>query len=302
MTDRSPQHILQSGNPLTGKDLRDLTGMDELSLWRHCHQNPDILLKIVGKRYLRLDRQVKGFARMSPSIKREFLTYTVCGLKKDAEEVNRHVHSLAGEIQKISRDKFQFARDTITKVVGSLDFCDRVNEQVCFIIAGDIVYEMAHLEPRPEVSTGRLVKGSDLDIIIVAEEGFPDDLLTLLDKAIYQEKYMCLIKPDIREEIDYIIKDMQKTRDQLKFDRFEHMVASKILWEGQYFDGSKKVFEQIQRMLKEFHIPEKITRLTREAEKNREKAQMFLLKGTSRITEEESYRLFYTKEEAEEIY
>jgi len=29
---------------------------------------------------------------------------------------------------------------------------------------------------------------------------------------------------------------------------------------------------------------------------------MFLLKGASRITEEESYRLFYTKEEAEEIY
>ena len=37
------------------------------------------------------------------------------------------------------------------------------------MIAGDVVFEMAHLEPRPESSTGKLVKGSDLDIVVVTK-------------------------------------------------------------------------------------------------------------------------------------
>jgi len=294
--------FLQPGIPLTGKKLRDTSGMDELSLWRMCRQDPDVKLKIVGNRYLRLDRQVQGFARLSPSIKREFLTYTVCGLTKDSDMIDRAALHLSHEIERISRNKLRFARDTIAGVIRSLDFHALANKHVCFIIAGDIVYKMAHMEPRPEGSMGKLVKGSDLDIIVVSDEDFPGDLLEVMDKSIHREKYLCLIRPDIREEIDYIIKDLRKTRTQLKFDKFEHMVASKILWEGQYLYGSKGIFERIKHMLQEFHIPEKIAQLTKEAINNRLKAETFLLKGYGPISEEESFKLFYTKQEAAEIF
>jgi hypothetical protein len=47
---------------------------------------------------------------------------------------------------------------------------DHIINQTCFIIAGDVVFGMAHAEPRPEASTGELVKGSDLDIIVIADD------------------------------------------------------------------------------------------------------------------------------------
>ncbi len=302
MSDFPVRRFLEPGRPMSGKELRDVSGIEELSLWKQCRLDPEILTVIAGMRYLRLDRHVEGFARLSPSIKREFLTYTACGWKKDTESIQQKARYLARDTKRISRQKLQFAQETAVKIVDALDFRDQVRKHVCFIIAGDIVYDMAHLEPRPEKSTGRLVKGSDLDIIIVADDDFPPALLKQLDEAVYHEKYMCLVKPDIREEIDYVLKDMRKTRNQLQFGRFEHMVASKILWEGRFLYGSREIFKRIQFLGDKFHIPEKMKRMLQKARKNRKEAEGFLLKGTGQISNEESYKLFYTREEAEEIF
>ena len=287
---------------LTGKSLRDLSGLDELTLWRLCRRSDRIILKTVGRRYLRLDRQVAGFARLSPSIKREFLTYTICGLKENREAVSLHALDLERSTQKISREKEEFARRTLEKIIASSPLRDAVLEGVCVIIAGDIIYDMAHLEPRPESSTGRLVRGSDLDVIIVTADGFPEEIRSHLDEIIYREKYLCIIKPDIREEIDYIIKDLKKVRSQLRFNRFEHMVASKILDEGHLIGGNPDIFRRVQKMLDKGGIPEKIKALTDEAVANRREAEAILLGGEGKLSEEESFKLFYTKEEAEEIF
>ena len=72
--------ILAERGPLTGAELvaaGDFT--DVLELWRACHA-PGFALRRTGRRYLRLDYAVDGYARLSPSIRREFLTYTLVGL------------------------------------------------------------------------------------------------------------------------------------------------------------------------------------------------------------------------------
>lgn len=294
--------IFDKNRSSTGKDLRDLSGWDELSLWRECRNDPEIETSVSGRRYLRLDRNVQGYARLSPSIKREFLTYTVCGQKKYSSSVQDQSETLTEETRMISLDKRDFARRTLERVVLSSELSEEILDNVCFIIAGDIVYDMAHLEPRPESSTGRLVKGSDLDIICVTEDDLSKETVLHLDKAIYREKYLCLVKPDIREEIDYVIKDLNKTRRQLKFDSFEHMVASKILFEGEFLFGNEGIFDRIKEMLKKFSIPERLGVLTEEAHKNRSQAEAFLLEGTGSLSEDESLKLFYTRDEADEIF
>ncbi|MFC2158823.1 hypothetical protein ACFLT9_13400, partial [Acidobacteriota bacterium] len=61
-------------------------------------------------------------------------------------------------------------------------------------------------------------------------------------------------------------------------------------------------FDRIKEMLGEFSIPERLGSLTEEAHKNRSQAEDFLLGGTGSLSEEESLKLFYTRDEADEIF
>lgn len=83
---------------------------------------------------------------------------------------------LRQEIINISKRKFELAREVITKIVESQATPTIIKAGVCFIIAGDVAYEMSHLEPRLELSTGELVNGSDLDIVVVTR-GLPDSII-----------------------------------------------------------------------------------------------------------------------------
>ena len=64
--------ILENQGPLTGKELLEKTGMDEFTAMKKCNSSERIVTKTIGTRYLRLDRLVAGYARLSPSIIREF--------------------------------------------------------------------------------------------------------------------------------------------------------------------------------------------------------------------------------------
>lgn len=293
--------LLTEHGPLTGKELCGKTMLDELSLWRLCSSSDKIILKTFGKRFLRLDARVEGYARLSPSIKREFLTYTVIGLKKDSTKIDEIADSLYNKIRNISRQKFELAREIIKKITEGQTEPEIITSGACFIIAGDIVYEMAHSEPRPEKSTGELVRGSDIDIVVVTEN-LPESTIKNIDSSIYQEKYYLIKNPSCREEIDYIVKDIQKVREQLKFDTFKSMIASKILSEGEFLYGSRNIFEKIKEMLLKSKIPEKLLAIEEKAAVNREKAISCLLNSTELLPEEQYMKLFYTKQEKEEIF
>lgn len=293
--------LLNKEGALTGRELCDKSEMDELSLWCICTKSKKIITKIFGKRFLRLDKRVEGYARLSPSIKREFLTYTVIGLKKDIQGINLKAEALRKKIIDISKKKFELTREVIRKLVELQKESETIKKCACFIVAGDIVYEMAHSDPRPELSTGELVKGSDLDIIVVAEN-LPENTMKNLDYSIYKEKYHLIKDPKYREEIDYIVKDISKVKAQLQFDSFKSMVASKILYEGKFFYGEHRIFKKIKRMLLEKKIPEKLQIIEKKAIINRKSAKSYLLDGTGALSEEECVKLFYTKEESEEIF
>jgi hypothetical protein len=293
--------ILEKMGPLTGKELCERSGMDELSLWRICNRSDEIILKMVGRRFLRLDSCVKGYARLSPSIKREFLTYTIAGSRRDSEKINDRVSLVFEEIKNISRQKLELARMVVRKIVQSQRSPEAIDANACFIIAGDVVYMMAHSEPRPEVSTSEVVRGSDLDIVVVTEN-LPGSLIKGLDSSILQEKYYLIKNPSYREEVDYIIKDIEKVKEQLGFNTFKFKVASKILYEGKYLYGSRKIFDKIKSMLLKRGIPKKLSELESEAIINRKDAESYLLKSKALIKEEEYMKLFYTKQEKEEIF
>lgn len=294
--------LLGDKGPLTGAELVEQARMEPLPLWRLCKSTPEILGEHVGQRYLRLDRAVEGYARLSPSIRREFLTYTVLGVRGQEDAVCARAEALTAEAEQISRTKSHTARESMASIMAEVGLHRREADDVTFIIAGDVTYGMAHSVPRPESSTGQLVVGSDLDVIVVTTDDFPEDLLKQLDQAIYRRKHYLLVHPGHREEIDYIIKRLSKVREQVAFDSFEHGVAAKILHEGQLLCGSFTVFEEVKRLVAEAGVPQRIAELEAVAVADRELAAQHLLETAADQRVGEFFNLFYTREEGDEIY
>jgi hypothetical protein len=193
------------------------------------------------------------------------------------------------------------AYQVVTSLAGKFSSEWNRDEQVCFIIAGDIVYNMAHDVPRPERSTGRLVNGSDMDIVVIVDDHFPAETLKELDEAIYQEKYRLLITPHIREEIDYVTKRLERVREQVKFDSFRHMVACKILQEGTLLYGSETLFSTVKKILQESGVTAKLQELESCARDFRIKAEEYLLQQGPHAFEKDEITLFYPSEESEEF-
>jgi len=292
--------LLKERGPLTGKDLVRETGMDVFSVWKACRSCDQILNRLVGRRYLRLDKKVEDYARLSPSIMREFLNYTIVGLEKQKPAMESMAQSLQREIAAISSKKMQLAGETVARVKEEHPDGEMIMERAAFIIAGDVVFNMAHSEPRPEFSTGELVRGSDLDLIIVVDN-LPVALVKDLDRVVYREKFNLLINPASKEELDYIIKDIDTVREQLRFDNFKAMVASKILHEGLFLGGSRSIFDQIKNLLKEFGIEDKIALFEKKARRDRVVAEKLLASAKNTDQDQELMSLFYTTEEKEEI-
>ena len=100
-----------------GRTRRSRGFPDILELWRDCHA-PGLLLRRTGRRYLRLDSAVDGYARLSPSIRREFLTYTLVGLP--GQEATPSKPAPSSWNADISREKIDLARESICMALAGL--------------------------------------------------------------------------------------------------------------------------------------------------------------------------------------
>jgi hypothetical protein len=300
-TDREIVEIVRASGPLTGADIMKLTGEDGLTLWRTCKHSQNLVIRTVGTRYLRLDRRVDGYARLSPSILREFLTYSLVGLSTDSNAVEQRAREVMAHIEGVSRSKIALAYSVVSGLSNRLASEVSLEEWACFIIAGDIVYSMAHDVDRPERSTGKLVKGSDMDVVVIVEDGCREGLLKRIDDAMFEEKYRLLITPHIREEIDYIVKDLSRVKEQLAFDTFKHMVACKIMQEGTFLAGSEYLFFKIKSLLRDHGVFTKLTELEKRAKIFRDEAEAYLLREEPGRIKAESMYLFYPVEESEEF-
>jgi len=291
--------IIKENGPLTGAELTPHFDMDPLLLLRECRLSKALTVQIIGSRYLRLDRRIDGFARLSPSILREFLTYSVVGLSDAPVPLNEKADELNKKIEEISRSKCDLAFNIVSSLMTRLEYGSK--EKACFIIAGDIVFNMAHDVPRPERSTGKLVQGSDMDIVVIVKDEDAEHLVARLDEEIYKEKYSLLISPYNKEEIDYIVKSVSKVREQLKFDTFKHMVACKILCEGTFLFGNEELFNSIKQMLMDEGIGDKINTMEERALQFRKKAEERLLGRDPEKALQDNEFLFYPTEESEEF-
>ncbi len=293
-------NLIKTKGPLTGSEIKGFIPGDNLLLWQTCKTSSHLRVKSVGTRFLRLDRRVNGFARLSPSILREFLTYSVVGLPGQPQLLDKKAREIYSRIVQISRSKLELARSFVDEV--KAEFGDSwPQEQVCFILAGDIVYDMAHDVPRPERSTGRLVRGSDIDLVVIVNDRVPDPMIQRLDRAIYQKKYRALISPAVNEEIDYVVKKMERVREQVRFDTFKNMVACKILQEGMRIGGSEGFYRVVIQALSDNGILEKLDRLREAAIAFRKQQEDYLAqRDADKITAEDLY-FFYPAEESEEF-
>lgn len=294
-------NLIERLGPLTGAEILEALGSDGISVWRACRLSQRLTVRTIGTHYLRLDRRVDGYARLSPSILREFLTYSVIGLPKDPSAMEDRAKALISHIEEVSRAKLDLAYQMASGLASRIESEWPMDEQSCFIIAGDIVYNMAHDVPRPERSTGRLVQGSDMDMVVIVEDSCEEAFMKRLDEAIYQEKYRLLITPHIREEVDYVVKSLSRVQEQLRFDTFKHMVACKILQEGTFLYGSEDLFQGVKEMLRDSGVTDKLNELEKRAKVFRTEAEAYLLReNTDKIREENLY-LFFPTEESEEF-
>jgi hypothetical protein len=294
--------VLAACGPLTGSELAERTRAEIRELWTACQRCPDLRWEVIGRRYLRLDRSVAGYARLSPSIRREFQTYTVVGLASQSDRIAERAGDLGRHLREVNTAKAELAREVAQGALDGLPDAPAIGEKACFILAGDITYGMAHDMPRPESSTGELVRGSDLDIVVVTDDDLAPARQQALDRAIFQRKHYLLVHPQYREEVDYLVKNMSKVHEQVGFATFEHMVACKILHEGQYLHGSRRLFDQIRALLADHGIARALADMQARADQNRELAVRTLLDSAGTLPTAEELILFYTREESEEIY
>ncbi len=293
--------LIGARGPLTGFEIQKEIRTDSLLLWRACRTSGRLEVRSVGTRYMRLDRHVDGFARLSPSILREFLTYCVIGLPDDSSALDDRCLAVGDRIREISRLKFDRALRMVLDVMEEYEDAAEMAGRMCFIIAGDIVYNMAHDVPRPERSTGKLVKGSDIDLVVVTDDDVADGPIGRLDELIYRRKYRMLIDPAVNEEVDYKIKRLMRVREQAAFDDFKRMVAVKILDEGVFLHGSEEIFRAVKDIIRERGLDGRLAELEARAHVFRSRAEMSILDGSLNGEKIKETHLFYSAEEFEEF-
>ncbi|HOE16570.1 MAG TPA: hypothetical protein PLX02_03765 [Syntrophorhabdaceae bacterium] len=293
--------LVKAKGPHTGLEIRKAIDAGSLAVWKTCKTSPRLRTEVVGRRYLRLDRHVEGLARLSPSILREFFTYSVVGPADEPEPLERRCAEVMARIREISRFKLDLAGKMVAGIME--EFGDGVLKKhpVCFIIAGDVVYDMAHDVPRPERSTGRLVRGSDIDLVAIVDDALPDPYIKKLDELIYRKKYRMLIDPAVNEEVDYKIKRLSLIREQARFDNFKYMVAIKILQEGVLLHGDEELFRAVKKIIKEKGLQERFDEFERLAKVFRKRAEESILYDDLDQAAVEEMHLFYSAEEFEEF-
>ena len=290
--------LIKQRGPLTGAEIRNAIPLEGLELWQACFKCPHLKVRTVGTRYLRLDRRLPEFARLSPSIWRSFLTYSVIGFTDPHNGLEQRTADLSRHIEAVSRSKLDVAFQTVSALAAEVE---NVEKQACFIIAGDIVYNMSHDVPRPERSTGKMVNGSDMDLVVLVSDQCPESYTNRLDEAIYRAKFRLLLTPHLREEVDYVIKPFSRVREQVRFDSFVHMLACKILQEGTFLYGNELLFEDVKTLLRTEGAVEKLKKMETAARAHRRNAEKLLKNVPPGNISQETLDLFYPSEESEEF-
>lgn len=284
--------------PLTGNELlRAIGDVDKFELWRACFRYNTLQISSFARYYLRYDLKIDDYLRLSPSIIRDFLTYTLIALPHQRGELHRRQLILCNQHRDISVAKLRI----VTELFAEIN--DRVTPQTkaatCAFVAGDIAYFMGHSEDRPSPATGEMMRGSDIDIVIVHTDDARADDIALIDRHLYARKPILMKHPDYRQELDYIIKPLDRVSAQAAYESIQDKIACKIIYESVFMWGSPRVYVDVRAAIERQAIHDRIQADFASAIEDRARAVDEIL--SSPTVSPETKALFYASQERVEF-
>lgn len=283
--------FLPEGGSASGQELFSQFGNKYFELWRTTTNSLRLASCHFGRYYLRVDANIDGYARLSPSILRNFLTYSRVSRLTDFK------HALVeGQKQRqlhhnMSDKKRQIAVRMLDETLGP-DLLKRVG----ILIAGDVCRGMAHEVPRPERASGEIVNGSDIDLILVMETE-DTALRQELESRLLKAKSIYLRHPALREEIDFVVNSVAHYQTVGVFETPKQMISCKAALEGQVIAGNRQIIEDTRAVLTTSDIPRKVLDMSERAFSERLHAVERLRKNPDAIHQPKERHLFYFSDE-----
>lgn len=292
--------FLSEHGPMIGKQLAErLPDIPMLALWQACYQSRTLHVSHFASYYLRFDITRDDQVRLSPSILRDFLSFSLFGLPGQRDQMIERQGTLSNMHREISREKIGLAQQVMKSLF--LKLPREVRSSMCAFIAGDLAYFLAHNEPREHSASGEMVKGSDIDIVIILSDELPDDIRRQIDTDMIALKNYYLKHPDYRHEIDFITKRKSTMERQFHYTDIHEKIASKIAYESMFLGGSLTLYMEVRDAMVSTGVDRLIERDFDHALKDRKNAMQKLLLVSSDEIDEETRSLFYFSQERVEF-
>jgi len=235
---------LSEHGPMVGQALKDQLGqIDSMELWRICYQSNLFRITSFSRYYLRYDITRDNQLRLSPSILRNFLTYSLVYKKGQQGQAVEQGTRLANKHRVISNRKIGIARKVILSLEESLR--EKLNRTCSFFVSGDLAYFLGHDVPRVHKQTEAIINGSDIDIVIVYNTEVTPEDIKLAEEQVLKFKYQALKAEGGGEEIDFIFKPVSKLMTQLQYRDIHEKIASKILYESFFIYGRLDIYDHL---------------------------------------------------------
>jgi len=240
--------VLEAHGALLGKELcAQLEGEPYLAVWQACFSDATIQISHFSRYYLRFDITREDMVRLSPSILRDFLSFTLLSLPGQREAVIDRQVELSNHHREISREKMRIARNVLIEALAELGPDDV--SRLCAFIAGDLAYFLGHAEPREIKATGEMVRGSDIDIIIV-HDGLSEAAASAIDRSLSQAKDFYLSHRGWRQELDFVVKPIERMFEQFNYGDIHEKIASKIVYESLFLAGSVSLYGMVMEEMR----------------------------------------------------
>ncbi|MEZ5946333.1 MAG: hypothetical protein R3C13_01580 [Hyphomonas sp.] len=292
--------IISEKGPQLGMELaQELPDVPVLALWQACYRSRAFHISHFASYYLRFDITRDDQVRLSPSILRDFMSFTLFGLPGQREQMIERQGTLSNMHREISREKISVAQTVMKQLFISLG--REVRSQLCAFIAGDLAYFLAHNEPREHAASGEMVKGSDIDIVIILGESLPDEIKDRIDAEMTALKSMYLRHPQYRHEIDFICKRKSVMEWQFQYADIHDKIASKIAYESMFLGGSLTLYMEVRDAMTRTGVDKLIERDFDHALKDRKNAMRRLMNAPADALDDETRSLFYFSQERVEF-
>ena len=292
--------LLAERGPMIGKELAEaLPETPVLQLWQACYRSRAFLISHFASYYLRYDITREDLVRLSPSILRDFLSFTLFGMPGQRDLMIERQGTLSNMHREISREKLMVAQTVMKQLFVSLG--REIRSQLCAFIAGDLAYYLAHNEPREHAASGEMVKGSDIDIVIILSESLPDEIKDRIDSEMSALKSMYLRHPQYRHEIDFVCKRKSKMEKQFQYTDIHDKIASKVAYESMFLGGSLTLYMEVRDAMERTGVNVLIENDFEHALKQRKYVMRRLLDVDGDVIDDEVRSLFYFSQERVEF-